>query len=212
VGLLGRLAIILSLAAVVSAAWLFRAELFHSVRPKVERVHEILTEEDTGRPTAESLARARDKIDSLYGWSLDSIGLRRAEVASLLMAGMAERNTAYLDSVEVVGDGDRLTVRARLQLARVPPSLLGPLTGALEPWEWITLSGPLRLSAPGTGSWRIESLTLRSIQFPVETSRRLVAAALPDADGGAVRLRFPEGISQMELRADGAMVYRKEAR
>jgi hypothetical protein len=210
--LLGRLVLILVLAAAASGVWLFRDELFQVVRPKVERAREALTDEDTGRPSAESLTRARDRIDSLHGWSLDSIGLRRAEVAALLVAGMSDRNMAYLDSVEVLPTRDRLTIRARLQLARVPASLLGPLSGALEPWEWATLSGPLRLDRRGAGSWQIESLTLRSVQFPGETSRRLVAAALPDAAEGAVGIQLPEGLGKMELRPEGAIVYREEAR
>jgi len=196
----------------MSGLWLFRSDLFRSVRPGVQRVREVLTDDDTGRPAAESLKRARDRIDSLHGWSLDSIGLRRTEVASLLMAGISDGNRAYLDSVEVRPGGDRLTVRARLQLGRVPPAMLGPLAGALEPWEWTTLSGPLRVGSRGAAIWRIESLTFRSVQFPVETSRRLVAAALPDAADGTVRVQFPEGLVDLELRPEGAMVYRKEAR
>jgi len=200
------------LAAAISGLWLFRSELLQAVRPKAERAREVLTDEDTGRPGPESLTRARDRIDSLHGWSLDSIGLRRTEVASLLVAGLSDGNMAYLDSVEVLPGGSRLTVRARLQLARVPAGMLGPLAGALEPWEWATLAGPLRVGGRGSGTWRIESLTLRAVQFPVETSRRLIAAALPDAAGGAVGVQLPEGLASMELRSGGAMVYRTEAR
>jgi hypothetical protein len=192
--------------------WLFRDELLHAVRPGVVQVKEALTEEDTGRPTSESLRAARDRIDSLHGWSLDSIGLRRAEVASLLLAGMPDGNKAYLDSVEVVPGGDRLTLRARLQLSRVSPSRLGPLAGALDPWEWVTLAGPLQMHRGGRATWQVESLSLRSVHFPAGTSRQLVTAALPEAEDGAIELRLPEGVMEMEIRPGGAMVFRKEAR
>ena len=204
--------LILALSAVVSVAWLFRDELLQAVRPKVMQVREVLTEEDTGRPTPESLRAARDRIDSLHGWSLDSIGLRRAEVASLLLAGMPEGNKAYFDSVEVVPGGDRLTVRARLQLARVSPARLGPLAGALDPWEWVTLAGPLRMQRAGRATWQVESFSLRSVQFPAGTSRQLVTAALPEADDGAIEFRLPDGVMAMEIRPGGAMLFRKEAR
>ena len=204
--------LILALSAVVSVAWLFRDELLQAVRPKVMQVREVLTEEDTGRPTPESLRAARDRIDSLHGWSLDSIGLRRAEVASLLLAGMPEGNKAYFDSVEVVPGGDRLTVRARLQLARVSPARLGPLAGALDPWEWVTLAGPLRMQRAGRATWQVESFSLRSVQFPAGTSRQLVTAALPEADDGAIEFRLPGGVMAMEIRPGGAMLFRKEAR
>ena len=211
-GVLGRVLLILALSAAVSALWLFRDELSQAVRPKVVQVREALTDEDTGRPTPESLRAARDRIDSLHGWSLDSIGLRRTEVASLLIAGMPEGNKAYFDSVEVVPGGDRLTMRARLQLARIPPSRLGPLAGALDPWEWVTLAGPLRMTGTGRATWRVEALSLRSVHFPAGTSRQLVAAALPEADDGAITLRLPEGVMAMEVRPGGAMLFRKEAR
>jgi hypothetical protein len=204
--------LILALSAAVSAAWLFRDELLRAVRPKVVKVREALTDEDTGRPTLESLRAARDRIDSLHGWSLDSIGLRRAELASLLLAGMPEGNKAYFDSVEVVAGGDRLTVRARLQLARVSPSRLGPLAGALEPWEWVTLAGPLRMRRAGRATWQVELMSLRSFDFPAGTSRELVTAALPEVDDGAIEFRLPDGVMGMEIRAGGAMVFRKEAR
>jgi len=211
-GVLGRVLLILALSAAVSAVWLFRDELLRAVSPKVVQVREALTDEDTGRPTAESLRSARDRIDSLHGWSMDSIGLRRTEVASLLLAGMPEGNRAYFDSVEVVPGGALLTVHARLQLARISPGRLGPLAGALDPWEWVTLTGPLKIHGAGRGTWQVEALSLRSVQFPAETSRQLVAAALPEADEGTIRVQLPEGVVGMEIRAGGAMLFRKEAR
>jgi len=206
------LLLILALSVGVSVAWLFRDELVHAVRPRVVQVREALTEEDNGRSSSESLRAALDRIDSLHGWSLDSIGLRRTEVASLLLAGISEGNKAYLDSVEVVPGGDRLTVRTRLQLSRVSPSRLGPLAGALDPWEWVTLAGPLRMNRAGRATWQVESLSLRSVQFPTRTSRQLVGAALPEADDGAIALQLPEGVMGMEIRPEGAVVFRKEVR
>ena len=196
----------------MSAVWLFRDQLLQAVRPKVVQVREALTDVDTGRPTPESLRAARDRIDSLHGWSLDSIGLRRTEVAALLLAGMPEGNKAYFDSVEVLPVGDRLTVHARLQLARISPGRLGPLAGALDPWEWVTLAGPLRIHGAGRATWQVEALSLRSVHFPAATSRELVAAALPEADDGAIKLRLPDGVMWMEIRPGGAMLFRKEAR
>ena len=62
---------ILILAALVSAAWLFRSDLMRIARPKAQ------TEESAGmgvvRPSAKALAKARDRVDSLHGWQADSV-------------------------------------------------------------------------------------------------------------------------------------------
>lgn len=182
------------------------------MRPGVARVREVVGEGGAGRASAGALSRANEKIDSLHGWGLDSIELDRSEVAALLVDALPKEASPYLDSVEVLPDAGRLVVRARMELTRIPAPVLGPLAGALQPSEWVTLAGSVRLTSPGRGAWRIEALSLRGVEFPVETSRRLVAAALPRAPDGELSLRFPEGVVALAPRREGGMVFRKETR
>ena len=57
---------ILILAALVSAAWLFRSDLMRIARPEAQ------TEESAGmgvaRPSAKALAKARDRVDGFHWW------------------------------------------------------------------------------------------------------------------------------------------------
>lgn len=199
------------LAALVSAAWLFRAELLRLVRPQVARVTESIGADAGGRPGPAALARARDKVDSLHGWNADSIVLSASEMASLLADGLPREARGHLDSITLVlGDG-RVTVSARLETAQIPRETLGPLAGALEPWERVSAAGPVTVVKPGQAEWRIDALTLRGFTLPESASRRLMERALPGSNAGVVPVALPKGVAGLRVRREGVALYRTEA-
>jgi hypothetical protein len=202
---------ILVLAALASGGWLFRREIVQAVRPEVERMRHSFGAQSSG-PGPDALARAKDKVDSLHGWHADSVLLSADEMAALVVSGLPRTAAAHLDSLSVMlGDG-RVTISARLETAQIPKDVLGPLAGALNPWERVSAGGPLTATAPGRAEWRVDALTLRGFTLPEESSRRLIERALPGAKGGIMPLTLPEGIVSLRVRSTGVSLYRKESR
>ena len=160
------------LAALVSGAWLFRNELLRLVRPQVARVTESITGDARGLPGPSALARAHDKVDSLHGWNADSVVLNASEMASLLADGLPREARGHLDSISLVLGEGRVTVSARLETSQIPKEALGPLAGALEPWERVSASGPVTVVKVGQAEWRVDALTLRGFTLPEDASRR----------------------------------------
>jgi hypothetical protein len=206
-----RLLGIVVLAAIVSGAWLFRSEILRMVRPQVARVTESIRGDGTGRSGAPALARAKDKVDSLHGWAADSVVLSADEMASLLLDGLPREVRARLDSLTLTLGDARVTVTARLETAEIPKAALGPLAGALDPWERVSAAGPVRVVKVGQAEWRIDALTLRGFTLPEETSQRLVENALPGTKGGVVPVTLPKGVAGLGIRREGVSLYRREA-
>jgi hypothetical protein len=204
-----RLLGIFVLAGLVSGAWLFRAEILRLVRPQVARVTASLGAGGAGRPGPAALARARDKVDSLHGWGADSVVLNANEMAALLADGLSREAREHVDSITLELGDSRVTVSARLETAQIPTEALGPLAGALEPWERVSAAGPVRIVNPGQAEWHADALTLRGFTLPEETSHRLVDRALPGAANGIVPLTLPKGVAGLRVRPDGVSLYRQ---
>jgi hypothetical protein len=203
-----RLLGIILLAAVVSGAWLYRHELLQRFRPGAEKGRGA----SAGSPSSTALARARDKIDSLHGWSLDSVVLSPAEAASLLLEGLPSESRRHLDSVSVLFGTGRITVSAMLESAAIPREQLGPLAGALHPWERITADGPVGVPRPGQAVWQVEALTIRGFTLPEAASRSLIGKALRAADDGSIALTLPRGVAGLHIRPSGVALFREEMR
>ncbi|MBK8004395.1 MAG: hypothetical protein IPK12_10790 [Gemmatimonadetes bacterium] len=211
------------LAVALSAAWLFRADLVRRLPPQVARVGQALgagaapasgdvERTEDGRaavPGPAALGRARDKVDSLHGWHADSVVLSAPEVASLIVEGLPPAARARLDSIRVRLGDDRITVTARLETRSIPKSALGPLAGALAPWEAVTGSGLVAPREAGWAEWRVDALTLRGFTLPAPASRDLLSRALPGVRDGALPFALPRGISRIRVRPAGATLYRE---
>jgi hypothetical protein len=206
-----RLLLILVLAALVSGAWLFRQDLVRAVRPRMTPMSEALGA-GAGQPGPRGLERAREKVDSLHGWAVDSVVLTAGEMASLLANGLPPQLAAHLDSLSVELGIDRIRISARLETAQILRTALGALAGALGAWERVAAEGPVVATAPGQAEWRVDALSVRDFTLPAETSRRLIERALPGAKDGVVPLVLPRGISNLRIRPTGVALYRKEPR
>lgn len=206
-----RLLGILALAALASGAWLYRHELQSLIRPQVDRVGKALGPgKEDGMPAPDDLTRARDKIDSMQGWSADSVLLSSSELASLLLDGLPPEARGQVDSFRVTLGDDRFTLAARLATASLTAAQLGPLAGALNPWEPVSADGTVRVTGPGRAEWRVEGLTLRGIALPAEASRQLIERALPGTHDGAVPLSLPPGIAALRVRPAGVALFREK--
>jgi hypothetical protein len=200
---------ILALAALASGAWLFRDQIRHLARSAGHREAGATAR---GAPDSAGLARAQDKIDSLLGWAADSVVLTSSEVASLIQRGMPRSIALHLDSLAVTLGEGAIAISARLETAGIPRESLGPLAGALDPWERMTAEGPVVTPRSGAAEWRVNRLTLRGFTLPAEASRRLIGRALPGVKGGTVPLALPRGVAGIRIRPTGAAFYREDTR
>jgi hypothetical protein len=207
-----RLLGIIALAGLVSGGWLFRGEIVRLVRPPSVLVKPDPVPGVPGLAEPSALARAREKVDSLLGWGADSVVLTAPEMASLVMDGLTREGRRHVDSLSVVLGEGRITVSARLETAAIPRGRLGPLAGALDPWERVTAAGIVTMTDPGRAEWRVDSLTLRGLTLPEQASRELLGRALAPAGSGAVPLALPRGITGLRIRPDGVALFREESR
>jgi len=198
---------ILLLALVVSGAWLFRREIVSLIRHPDKAAQ---SRPAVAGPAAAS--RAHDKVDSLHGWQADSVVLTPAEMASLVQEGLPAEARRHLDSLSVVLAEGRLTVAAKLETAAIPADQLGPLAGALRPWEPVSAGGVVAVRRPGAAEWRVDSVTIRGFTLPEATSRKLIGRALDGAEDGVVAVTLPRGIVAVRIRPNGVALFREETR
>ncbi len=160
-----------------------------------------------GRPGQRARRTAEVKIDSLNGWRADSVVLSAAEVASLLGSGLDPRLRKRLDSLRVeLGEGE-IVVNARFSTAALPRDLLGPLGGAVRPWEPVQVAGPVAITRSERGEWTVRSFRVRNFPLPRELMGRLVARATGDSVRQTIRFRVPPGVRDMHVHPSGATLY-----
>ena len=198
-----RLVGILVLAALVSAAWLYRDQLTAMVRPTP-------AEGPVGQPSSAALARAHDRVDSLNGWHADSVVLSASEMASLLQAGLPKEARSHIDSLAVTLGDNRIELSGRLDTSVLPRDQLGLLAGALKPWEHIAAAGNVSGATPGYAVWSVDRLTLRGFELPESVSRNIAGRVLGGSHDGTIRIPLPSGIGGLRVRPQGVALYRVE--
>jgi hypothetical protein len=196
----------LVLVAALGLAWLYRDRLEHEARRVIDRVRNVAPAAG-GRPGVSALESATAKVDSLNGWRADSVVLTPSEFASLIGSGMDPQLRGQLDSLRVELLDGEIRVSARLRTAALSPDLVGPLAGALGPTEPVDAAGPLRVTRPGAGEWRVRSFRIGNFAVPEEMVPRLVGQALGDPDRTTVPVKVPEGIRGIRVRPGGATLY-----
>ena len=200
---------LLALSLLISAAWLLRHEILGIVRPQVDRVTEVIDQRHAP-PAATAAERARDKVDSLHGWSADSVVLTADEMAALLLDGLPTEARPHLDSLRVTLGDHRVSIDARMETSQIPSAVLGPLAGVLRPWEAVTVAGGVTVPRPGQAEWKVDALTLRGITLPAEASRTLIERGLPGAVGGRIPVTLPKGVASLTVRPAGVALFREQ--
>ena len=196
----------LGVIAALFVGWLYRDRVVTEARRVLG--WSIGTETGSvGRPGAHAIISAHAKIDSLNGWSADSVVLSASEVASLIGAGLSPALRSQLDSLRVKLEDGSVAVSANLATARLPRELVGPLAVALRDREPIDAAGPLRVVGPRTVEWAVRSFRIRGIPLPQDAVPTLVSKALGDSTRRTVPVRIPAGIREIKVRASGATLF-----
>jgi hypothetical protein len=197
----------LGLIAALLIGWMYRDRLASEARKVLGGFGGGAGAASSGRPGSRALLSAHAKIDSLNGWSADSVVLSASEVASLIGTGLTPSLRSQLDSLRVeLGDGS-LGVSANLATARLPRELVGPLALALRDREPIEAAGPLQVVAPRTAEWALRSFRIRNFPLPQDAVPKLVSRALGDSTRRTVPVRIPAGIREIRIRPSGATLF-----
>lgn len=198
--LLGIAAVIL----VLVGGWLYRDRIVAEVR----RIGTAEQPSAVGRPGADALASARDRVAGLTRGGADSVVLTPAEAASLLGAGLDPLVRNRLDSLEVRLGAGWVAASGVVETGRLPADLVGPLSIALRDHERVTVGGPLRVVEPGRAEWAIDRFELRDLPFPRDVVPHIVTRALGEGARGALAVRIPETIEAIRIEPQGVILYR----
>jgi hypothetical protein len=204
----------LGLLILLGLAWLYRDRLEHEARDAIERVRELVPDgssspaaTSSGRPGVTALRSATAKVDSLNGWRADSVVLTASELASLVGAGMDGELRRQLDSLQVELLDGEIRVSARLRTEGLPPELLGPLAGTIGSSEPVEAAGPLHVTRPGAGEWRVRRFRMGDFPVPDDMVPRLIGEALGDRRRSTVPVKVPDGVRAIRVRPEGAILY-----
>ena len=196
---------ILLLAVLVSGGWLFRRQLMHRVAPP----QAAMQPERPAVPTSGTLSSARDKIDSLHGWSADSIVLSAREMAALVLDAVPPDARRHVDSVVfTLGEG-QISATGRVETSAIPRAALGPLADALAPWERVSASGPVLDRGRGRAAWQVNAATIRGFTLPEAATHQLIAQSMPSVQDGALPFALPRGIARFRVRPTGVVLFRE---
>jgi hypothetical protein len=196
----------LGLIVLLGLGYVYRDRLEHEGRRLIERIQGMVPS-SSGRPGVSSLESAKAKVDSLNGWRADSVVLTASEFASLVGSGMDRQLRGQLDSLQVELLEGEIQVSGRLRTGALPREIIGPLSGALRPTEPVQAAGPVRVTRPGTGEWRVRRFRIGDFPVPDEMVPGLVGRALGDPRRQAVPVSVPPGIRAIRVRPDGATLY-----
>jgi hypothetical protein len=213
-GCISRLFGLLVLAALATAGWFYRDRIMRLVnehRPGVAH-HAPAAASAAGRPGTAALRRARDKIDSLNAWRADSVVLSASEAASLVAAGIDPELRRDLDSLQAKLGNNELTLSGRFATGRIPKDVLGPLGGALGPWEPIAVRGRVRVTRRGVAAFTIDQLRVRDFPFPASVTHRLVERSMAGSSDGSLEFTVPAGVDSVRVRPTGLVLYRGKRR
>jgi hypothetical protein len=200
--MLGCLVLIVALVL----AYIYRDRLESEGRRLIERIQGIVPS-PAGREKISSLESAKAKVDSLNGWRADSVVLTASEFASLVGDGMDREVRSALDSLQVELLDGEIQVSALLRTDRLPRDVIGPLSGMLRPTEPVEAAGPVRVTRPGAGEWRVRSFRIGDFPVPDEMVPSLVGHAFGDPSRKSVPVQVPKGIESVRVRPDGAILY-----
>ena len=155
---------------------------------------------------AESRAEAR--LDSIKRGRADSVILSAAEVSSLLEPVARMRSAGAVESLTVSFDDDRLRVRGRLDAAKLPRAVIGPLAEWVRGRESLEAAGPVVMRRLGLAEWQVDQVKIRGVPLPKplwEAAVGLVAAGATDV----VPLPIDEWITGLRVTPRGIVLYGK---
>lgn len=201
---------LLMLLLVLAGAWIFRDPLrtaWSDWRGGGEEVE---------LPSAELAQGAQRKLDALGDGSASSVSLSGVELESLLLHSYQGVLPAFLDSTQVQLEGDRLRLRARVPIDKLPRvDGLSDAAAFLPDTTDLTVTGTLLPLESGRVGFGVDNVSAARVPLP----DRFIAGALTrmgrrDEAGlpaDAIAVRLPRGAATAYIRRDSLVLLARPA-
>lgn len=211
IGCVRRIVTLVVLILLAGGVWLFRDRIrtaWHELRG---------TEEPAAVASEELAAQAEAKLQTLRDGSAPSASLSAIELESLLVYRYQGVLPAFLDSPRVEIDGDRLRLRARVPVDKLPSvDGLSEAAAFLPDTTDLAVTGKLLPLDSGRIAFGVDEVS--AARFPLPD--RLIASALtrlgrrdqPGLPNDAIALPLPRGAGAAYIRRDSLVLLARGSR
>ena len=161
---------------------------------------------------ADSAATALNKLSQSRGQVFQTISAQAA--ASYVFEQVAHRPVNPSDSLEAMGTGDKISMRASVKLSDLGGlGELGPILGIVRDRERVMLTGTLRMVSPGMAEFQIQEARIRELPLPHAMVSSLVrrverGAAPPGVDADALPLPIPRYVGDIRVARGKVTLYK----
>jgi hypothetical protein len=212
-GCIARLGCLILLAILAVAGWFTRDRWL----PERFRTHAELTSPGTAwQPLSDAGAQrtqaALAKLSQPRGPVFQT--LAGADVASYVFHELATRLPASSDSVQAMVAGDRVSVRANVNLSELGGTgALGPLAGMLSGREPVQFTGTFRVIRPGLAEFQIQGAKVGKLDLPHGMISTLVGRMdrgrrPPGVDADALPLPIPRYVGDIRVANGKITLYK----
>lgn len=173
-GCLSRLGCLTLLALCAVAAWLTRDRWLPQLTGRPVATAAAPVWESLTPAGAERARKALERLSQPSGAVFAN--LSAGEIAAYVYQSLAKELPASADSVEAMVVGDRLYIRALVQLRDLGgTATLGPLAAMLGDRERMQFGGTLHVIRPELAEFQVKDLKLRDFSVPQQIIPRLLA-------------------------------------
>jgi hypothetical protein len=161
---------------------------------------------------ADSASAALNKLSQSRGQVFQTISAQAA--ASYVFRQLAHRPVDPSDSLQAMGAGDKLSMRASVKLSDLGGlAELGPILGMVRERERVMLTGTLRVVSPGMAEFQIQEARIRDLPLPhamVSSLVRRVNRGAPPAgvDADALPLPIPRYVGDIRVARGKVTLYK----
>jgi hypothetical protein len=168
--------------------------------------------EPINEAAADSATAALNRLSQPRGQVFQTVSARAA--ASYVFRQLARRPVDPSDSLEAMGNGDRISIRASMKLSELGGlGELGPILGVTRDRERVMLAGTLRMVSPGMAEFQIQEARIRELPLPhamvSSVVRRVERGPHPQGvDADALPLAIPPYVGDIRVARGKVTLYK----
>lgn len=206
-GLVRRLLVLVLVAALLAAGWLFRDDLR-------ERWQAWRGAPPAAEPSLELAEEAQARLSELAEGERTRVALSGVQLQSLLTYHYGSALPAFVDSPQVALSDGRLRLSARVPVAQIPDlPRLGDAVTLLPDTSNVELVAQIVPLERGVIALAVDELTVSRIPVPARMVpsllERIGRRPLPGLPEDAIGVRLPSGASSAYIRGDSLIVLRE---